>query len=154
MSRGSERKRGLKRADAVRQLTAPPNALGRRCQATTTDGRPCPATPGEDDLCYWHSPRFSEAEKELARVRGGMASRPSAIPDAPMVKLDNPRQATALLAETATQVRRGELGPVVGNSLAYIVSVALRSFELDVLRRLEELERAMRGRPLTVEARR
>ena len=56
--------------------------------------------------------------------------------------LRTPEDATALLETTVQQVRTGQIAPAVANSVGYLISVALKSFELDVLRRLDELERA------------
>jgi hypothetical protein len=56
--------------------------------------------------------------------------------------LRTPEDATALIEVTVHQVRTGQIAPTVANSIGYLVSIALRSFELDIMRRLDELEKA------------
>jgi hypothetical protein len=83
-------------------------------------------------------------EKLAAAVRGGYAAtRQTVLPvDALPATLRTPEDATALVEITVQQVRTGQIAPAVANSIGYLISVALKSFELDVLRRLDELERA------------
>jgi len=83
-------------------------------------------------------------DKVAAAIRGGYAAtRQTVLPvDALPANLRTPEDATALLQDTVHQVRTGQLAPAVANSIGYLVSVALKSFELDVIRRLDELEKA------------
>jgi hypothetical protein len=94
--------------------------------------------------CWRHDPLVSTEEKLAASVRGGYAAtRQAVLPvDALPANLRTPEDATALLQETVHHVRTGQLPPAVANSIGYLVSVALKSFELDVIRRLDELEKA------------
>jgi hypothetical protein len=98
----------------------------------------------------------AEAKRE-AVMRGGYTagSRSIVLPEALTPELRNPEDVTRLLQETAGQVRRGELSTQVGNAIGYLCSVSLRSFELDVLRRVEKLRDAMSEiqRPTVVPAR-
>jgi hypothetical protein len=75
------------------------------------------------------------------RVAPHACKHPAFI-DALPAHLRTPADATALLQETVHQVRTGQLAPAVANSIGYLVSVALKSFELDVIRRLDEIEKA------------
>jgi hypothetical protein len=120
-----------------------------RCAATTRDGTPCQAPPLSDSAyCFHHDPA-REAERKEARAEGGRRSRPPAVlPDAPDVDFTSVAEVLALLGQTASQVRRGQLDTKAGNCLAYISSVALRAIEgnelaqelADLRRRLEEVE--------------
>jgi hypothetical protein len=100
------------------------------CTATCKDNRPCRAPALADGLCFVHSPLTAEARDRCRRENGRARMRPAAaLPDAPDVVLDGAQDVLRLLAETATQVRRGELDSRVGNCLCCIASVALRAIE-------------------------
>jgi hypothetical protein len=81
-------------------------------------------------------------------MKGGFATavRATVLPDLPNPELRSPEDVTRLLQETVGQVRRGELAPAVANSIGYLGSIALRSFELDLSRRLDAAEEALRER--------
>ena len=131
---------------ATRALaTTPGNAP--TCSAVNRHGRACSATPtlaSGGKFCWTHDPAVPHDEKLAAAVRGGYAAtRQMVLPvDALPATLRTPEDATALLETTVQQVRTGQVAPAVANSVGYLISVALKSFELDVLRRLDELERA------------
>jgi len=117
------------------------------CSAVNRHGKACSATPtlaSGGRFCWTHDPAVPHDDKVAAAIRGGYAAtRQTVLPvDALPANLRTPEDATALLQDTVHQVRTGQLAPAVANSIGYLVSVALKSFELDVIRRLDELEKA------------
>jgi hypothetical protein len=117
------------------------------CSAVNRHGKACSATPtlaSGGRFCWTHDPAVPGDEKVAAAVRGGYAAtRQTVLPvDVLPATLRSPEDATALLETTVQQVRTGQIAPAVANSIGYLVSIALRSFELDIVRRLDELERA------------
>src|SRR5205823_14246222 len=107
------------------------------CTATGRDGLPCAAQAlAGSTQCFFHSPT---AEHERARSRGrrqgGIVVRSRshlALPtDIPAVELETPRDVTALLAETISQLRRGEIDAKSANAIAYVSNVALTSLQLE-----------------------
>ncbi len=120
-----------------------------RCQGTRKDGSPCNATPTARSgyrFCAWHSPDIPQEEKAEWAQRGGLASRPTVLPEAADIRLRTPDGCMAILEETASQVRRGELASNVANSIGYLVSVAVKVVEVTISDRLDRLEKLARGR--------
>ena len=71
--------------------------------------------------------------------------RRAGLADAADVVLGGPQDVLRLLAETATQVRRGELDSRIANCLCCIASTALRAVEgIDMARLREEMREEMR----------
>lgn len=62
--------------------------------------------------------------------------------ETPDAKIEDPRDALALLSVTISQVRRGEIDPRVANCIGYLAAIAIRTFEQrDFETRIEKLER-------------
>jgi hypothetical protein len=131
----------------VGRAPSPPAPKRPGCQGRKKDGDRCDATPNAAGFCPWHDPERSPEEKLAWAVRGGLTSRPTVLPStSPTPPLDSPQQVSELLRETVGQVRRGEIAPAVANAVGYLCGVALRSFELDLARRLGALEQIARER--------
>jgi hypothetical protein len=74
---------------------------------------------------------------------------PSTTPDARLV---DARDVVRLLAETANQVRRGEIDPKVANSVGYLGSLLMKAIhETEIESRLAKLEAALKRQPATPE---
>jgi hypothetical protein len=117
------------------------------CSAINRHGKACSATPtlaSGGRFCWTHDPAVPRDDKVAAAVRGGYAATHQTVltVESLPANLRTPEDATCLLQETVHQVRTGQLAPAVANSIGYLVSVALKSFELDVLRRLDAIEQA------------
>jgi hypothetical protein len=122
------------------------------CTHTRLDGTPCRAAalPGKD-CCTFHDPELSGRRAAGRRQGGETRSRRAAVlAGAADVTFTAVGDVTALLAATASQVRRGELDCKVGNCLAYIAATALRALMPDeIARQVEELRQQvdeLRGR--------
>ena len=61
--------------------------------------------------------------------------------------MQSPEDVSKILEDTVSKVRSGALPPRVGSVIAQLANAALKSFELDVLRRLQELEKASEQHP-------
>jgi hypothetical protein len=116
------------------------------CTATCKDNRPCRAPALADGLCFVHSPLTAEARDRTRRENGKARMRRRAVlPEAADVVLGAAQDVLRLLAETASQVRRGELDSRVGNCLCCIAATALRAVEcIDMARLREEMREEMR----------
>ena len=112
------------------------------CHGTTKTGSPCDAAPlNNSDFCFFHDPARSE-ERLAASRRGGLRADKAVLsPDVPDVVLKTAGDVLALIATTASQVRRGEIDTKIANCLAALCIIALRAIEnSDLERRLNELE--------------
>lgn len=111
-------------------------AFQRVCTATTKSGRPCrgAAWPGSA-TCLFHS-QDRNARQALRRGRhlGGAAARARAnrvLPNAPDVLLESASDVRALLAETCSQLRRGQLDRHAATGVGYLCGIALQSLEME-----------------------
>jgi hypothetical protein len=83
----------------------------------------------------------SADEKLAAATRGGYAAtRQTVIPTAPDPRLQAPEEISAFIEETAGRTLRGEIAPSVAMALRGLADSALRAFQLNLGRRLAELE--------------
>lgn len=141
----------------------------QRCRGTTKAQKPCRAKgllPG--GYCFSHSPSVTAEERSAAGRRGALASNrkylvkkltemtaesPTLVAQPP--KLDTTESCLTYVQEVASKVESGELAPSIGNTLAGLVSLAVRIREvaLDEMLagRLDELERTLPKGPRIVE---
>src|SRR5438094_246747 len=105
------------------------------CTATRRDGAPCAAQALDGNQhCFFHSPSAEHARaRSRGRRQGGIVVRSrSHLPtDIASVELQTPRDVTVLLAETISQLRRGEIDAKSANAIAYVSNVALTSIQLE-----------------------
>ncbi len=136
----------------IERLPARPRRQGPTCGATSRSGEPCGATPMRSTgLCFWHSPEVPREEKMAAALRGGyLSNRYMAVPDAPDPELSTPEQVTRFLREVAGMLLRGQIPPPVASALKGVADSSLKSFEMNLARRLAELEEVAAGRAKTV----
>ena len=139
---------------------SPARPLARRaapasCSGTTVAGHACtaPARPGRR-WCWSHDTDVPAEVKQAARKRGGAArahqiTALKSLVDELQIPLamDSPGDITKLLKDTTMRVRSGALPPRTGSVIAQLANTALKAFELDVLRRLQELEKASEQHP-------
>lgn len=120
-----------------------PNERGT-CEFIKPDGNRCraKARPGRT-LCFSHCPELKD-RRDAARRAGGIASAkraavlPAKTPDLPLA---NMADLVGLLATSINHVRRGELDPRIGNTIAYMSSVLIRALDNGELeRRMADLE--------------
>jgi hypothetical protein len=94
---------------------------GKRCAAHAQVGR---------KYCFFHDPDTREAQREAGRAGGSRPKLKTLGADAPDVAVADVGGVVTLLAETISQVRRGELDPRIGNALGYLSGILLRALEL------------------------
>ncbi len=114
-----------------------------RC-AFTDNGKPCGRFATSDGRCYFHSPRYSDEEKQEARERGGRSGTvlPPETPDAPLASEEDCRK---LMESTMNQLRRGEIAPAVADSIFRGLAVAKKLVEsVSLAKRLDAVERVLR----------
>jgi hypothetical protein len=121
----------------------------RTCERVKDNGEPCKANarPGRP-FCAFHDPELS-GRRAAGRRAGGVkrAQRAAVLPEAPEVRLGSVAELGALLDQTMSQVRRGELDPRVGNCIGYLASVRRQTLvdgELEL--RLAALEQRLKGK--------
>jgi hypothetical protein len=121
--------------------------VSNKCQTLTKEGRPCEADcQSGKDLCVFHDPA-KQSDGHRARRAGGLArSNPARVlpADAPDVQLGTCRDVCNLLAETVSQVRRGELDSRAANTIGYLSGILLKALEQGLLEeRLLKVEAAL-----------
>jgi hypothetical protein len=95
---------------------------GDRCNAPSLRGK---------RLCFAHEPSVA-AQRHEARTRGGKSrSKPRQVLPltAGDMQLQSAGDVLALLGQTISQVRRGEVDGRIANAVGYLCSVGLRALE-------------------------
>jgi hypothetical protein len=125
-------------------------AEGRvKCQGFRKNGEPCGAfaVSASSAFCFWHDPGIAPDLKYAAAMKGGLMSRPKALPPGtPDVTLQSPEACLQLLQESVSAVRRGELDIKVMNSISYAVVSATKVWEVAISAKLNRLEKLVHGR--------
>lgn len=123
-----------------------PKTQTKRCKSKKKNGAPCPnaARPGKT-RCWVHDAELAERCAEGRRQGGLNRSRPAAktlpsdVPDLPLATVGDIAIAVGAMIN---EVRRGLLGPQIGNCIFVGVGVLLKAIqESDLERRLADLER-------------
>jgi hypothetical protein len=118
--------------------------MAQKCQSRKQDGTICSANAQVgSDLCVFHDPTKAD-DGQRARRAGGLArGKPATLlpADCPDVELANSKDVSNLLAQSISQVRRGELDPRVANTIGYLSGILLKALEHGVLEeRVQKLE--------------
>ena len=117
----------------------------RRCQAKTKAGKACRAESLRDgEYCFAHEPTLA-GRRARWRSEGGKRSGKKALL-AEAARVQTPEQVKDLLARTVEGLENGDVDPRTANAVGYLCNLLLKAIrETDTARRLEELERAVRG---------
>lgn len=110
--------------------------FARVCTAVKKNGEPCKgaAWPGSATCLFHSQDRGARAALRKGRHLGGAAARARAarvLPNAADVYLDSAEQVRSLLAETCSQLRRGELDRHAATGIGYLCTVVLSALELE-----------------------
>lgn len=128
--------------------------VGKTCSATKLDKSKCQAAarPGSE-FCFFHDPAKSEERRE-AQAQGGRQNRMKALgATAPDVKVEDFGDAIALLVQTISQVRKGEIDPRVANSVGFLANILIKTMAQDKLEtRIEQLEALLKVQPKTLDS--
>lgn len=106
-----------------------------KCEFQKHDGTICSANAQVGkDVCIFHDPAKAE-DRHRARRAGGLArSKPAILPaDVPDVPLGTYKDVANLLAESISQVRRGELDARISNAIGYLSAILLKALEQGVM---------------------
>jgi hypothetical protein len=120
----------------------------KRCRALKRDGSQCQAAAlPTSENCFFHDPNKA-AERQDAQASGGRKNRIKTLgAETPDAKIHDCRDALALISDTINQVRKGQIDPRVANSIGYLATIAIRSFERsDFETRVEKLEQLIKSR--------
>jgi len=120
----------------------------KRCNALKRNGSQCQAAPlPQSTHCFFHDP-CKAAERREAQSSGGRMNRMKTLDaETPNAKIQDCRDALALISDTINQVRKGQIDPRVANSIGYLATIAIRSFERnDFETRVEKLEQVINSR--------
>lgn len=102
-----------------------------KCQFTKPDGTQCKANAmSQSSYCFSHNPD-TQAEKELAVLKGGLAPKPrkDAEPLEP-VELKTTEDIVGLLADTINRIRVEPLSHQRANAIGYLCGVLLKAIEV------------------------
>ena len=92
-----------------------------QCQANAMSG---------SGFCYLHNPDISDEAKKEAQTRGG-ANRALTIGEPlPVLPLAVPNDAIALITDTISRVRAGELDIKTANCIGFLTDKLLKAFEV------------------------
>jgi hypothetical protein len=120
----------------------PSNGDRPRCQAIAKSGKPCRAPATYDNLtfCRMHTASVSPEELADQRHKGGVAKIPTVLPLAEDPDLSTPQHIRRFIEQTVGLCTRGELSTVIGSFRCFAASVSLKVFELDLIKRVEQIE--------------
>lgn len=108
------------------------------CQATRSDGAPCGAPPGPEDLCFWHDPARRREMVEAGRKGGSRKAL-----ELPVGQPLEAEEGRGILASVLKALLEGALDAGTARAAAYILQVERKIAEGDALERriaaLEEL---------------
>jgi len=125
--------------------------ISKTCSATKTNQSNCQTTalPGSE-FCFFHDPAKAEERRE-AQAKGGRQNRMKTLdPTAPDVKVEDCRDARALLVLTINQVLKGEIDPRVANTVGFLANILLKAMEQNMLEtRIEQLEALLKVQTTT-----
>ncbi len=127
-------------------MTRPATSIAT-CHGFRKNGSACQSPATSNGWCFWHDPDRPTDEKHAAAMKGGLMSRPKALPaTTPDVRMRSPESCLMLLEETTSQMRRGELDVRTGNAISYAVSSAVKVWEILLSDRIDKLEKLIHGR--------
>ena len=138
------------------EKTPPSIPLPGKCSYVKPDATRCNAYAViGSDYCFVHDP--GSAEKcRAARINGGIerSRRVNVLPpDTPDVRVVSAADITMLIAETISQLRRGQIDPGVANSVGYLTGMALRALQRnDLDQRVARLESILTRQEASSEA--
>ena len=120
------------------------------CQHIKTSGERCQAhSITNSNFCFFHDPSKTE-ERRLSSIAGGSKGKLLTLPPETLdLPLEDSGDVLNLLAQTINQVRQGKLDPKIGNTIGYLSTIFLRTYETyelefhakGLLARVEELAR-------------
>ncbi len=119
----------------------------KQCEFVKDSGERCRARPLIGSrLCFFHDPDKASALK-AAKQKGGRARKAATLPkETPDFEIKSADDVVALLSETISQVRRGEVDPKVANAVGYLSGIILRARDQgDIEERIVELETAIKS---------
>jgi hypothetical protein len=119
----------------------------KHCEALKLDGSQCQAQAlPQSSKCFFHDPSKA-AERREAQASGGRTNRKKTIDaETPDAKIQDCRDALALISDTINQVRTGQIDPRVANSIGYLANIAIKVFQQsDFETRIEKLEQLIKS---------
>jgi hypothetical protein len=109
--------------------------MANKCEFRKKDGVQCRANAQlANGLCVFHDPAQAEEVGKARRAGGISRSSPARVlpADAPDLELKSSKDVGTLLAETISQVRRGQVDPRICTAIGYLSSIVLRALEQGV----------------------
>ena len=108
--------------------------MANTCEFRKKDGTVCGANAqGGKPVCVFHDPARASDGRRARRAGGLTRSAPRVLPaTTPAVQLTSSRDVARVLAESISQVRRGELDPRIANTTGYLAGVLLKALEQGV----------------------
>jgi hypothetical protein len=105
----------------------------KQCTAKRRDGTACKGRALKDDgFCLFHStqPDIIRRRTRGRRTGGRRAhASPKVLSDAADLSLQSPADVTALLSETISQLRRGQIEAKIASGVGYLCTVLLAAME-------------------------
>lgn len=124
----------------------------KTCSAAKPDQSTCnaPALRGSK-FCFFHDPS-KESERLEAQSHGGRQNRIKTLQGTtPDARIDDCRDAIALLVQTINQVRKGEIDPRIANSVGFLTNILMKALDHhEIENRIEQLEALLRVQSTTI----
>jgi hypothetical protein len=102
------------------------NSEDRRCQHLKKNGERCNAlSMSGSKFCFFHNPDRKKEIREAQRKGGRQGKIATLGEKTPDVIIQTPDDLIRLLAESISQVRRGDIDPRVANAIGYLSGMIL-----------------------------
>jgi hypothetical protein len=113
--------------------------MGKKCIATTREGKPCRAWATEDsDFCLTHGQ--PDKVREAGR-RGGQAAREKAVLPSAAFELKTPQQVASMLEHITNAMLQGQLDRGLASCAGYLGQGIIKALEQgDLEQRIAALE--------------
>jgi hypothetical protein len=97
------------------------NSRSRQCQHLKKNGERCNSiSMSGSEFCFFHNPNRKKEIREAQRKGGRQGKIATLGEEAPNVHIKSVGDLIALLSETISQVRRGDIDPRIANAVGYL----------------------------------
>lgn len=112
------------------------------CTSKKSDGSQCCAKAQTgSEFCFFHDPAKASDRRSAGRKGGERGKISTLCPQTPDINVNSAHDVVKLMAETISQVRRGDIDPRIANAVGYLSGIVLKAKEQgDLEDRLKLLE--------------
>lgn len=124
--------------------------MSDKCKGSNKQGKPCQATSQRgSDWCYFHDPE-KEADRAVARIKGGRKRRYEDVSKYKVEHLDNPEAILKVLEDTLKATLLQDNSTSRSRAINALAQTALKLYEtVDLHDRITKLEQILQRRRMS-----